>query len=122
VQCLDHLHDLLRNLAARPFRSGRLGDEDGELRLVVPPPSWEDYLDLALEEIRYFGATSIQVVRRIRAILDDLAGVVAAGDAPAVSRQRRMLDRVVQATFSDPDERALAGRPDSQGLGSTVTG
>ncbi len=122
VQCLDHLHDLLRNLAARPFRSGRLGDEDGELRLVVPPPSWEDYLDLALEEIRYFGAKSIQVVRRIRAILDDLAGVVAASDAPAVSRQRRMLDRVVQATFSDPDERALAGRPDSQGLGSTVTG
>jgi uncharacterized membrane protein len=122
VQCLDHLHDLLRNLAGRPFRSGRLGDDEGRLRLVVPPPSWEDYLDLALDEIRHYGATSLQVVRRIRAILDDLDGFVDGDEARAVSRQRRMLDRVVATNFPDPDERALAGRPDSQGLGSTVPG
>jgi uncharacterized membrane protein len=122
VQCLDHLHDLLRYLAARPFRSGRLGDQDGALRLVVPPPSWEDYLDLALDEIRHYGATSIQVARRIRAIVDDLATVVSGTDAAAVKRQRAMLDRAVDENFTDPEERALAGRPDAQGLGSTVTG
>jgi uncharacterized membrane protein len=122
VQCLDHLHDLLRNLAGRPFRSGRLGDEDGKLRLVVPPPSWEDYLDLALDEIRHYGATSIQVARRIRAVLDDLETVVAGREAEAVKRQRTVLDRTVDANFTDPHDRALAARPDTQGLGSTVTG
>lgn len=122
VQCLDHLHDLLRYLAARPFRSGRLGDGDGNLRLVVPPPSWEDYLDLALDEIRHYGATSLQIARRIRAVLDDLETVVAGGEADAVRRQRAVLDRSIATNFTDPHDRALAGRPDTQGLGSTVTG
>jgi uncharacterized membrane protein len=122
VQCLDHLHDLLRYLAARPFRSGRLGDEDGNLRLVVPPPSWEDYLDLALDEIRHYGATSIQIMRRIRALLDDLDTVVTGKEAKAVQHQRDALDRTVAANFTDPHDRELAGKPDAQGLGSTVTG
>ena len=122
VQCLDHLHDLLRYLARRPFRSGRLADEDGNLRLVVPPPSWEDYLDLALDEIRHYGAKSIQVARRIRAVLDDLETVVTGQGTEAVQRQRAVLDRTVEANFTDPHDRALARRPDTQGLGSTVTG
>ena len=122
VQCLDRLHDLLRYLAAQPFRSGRLGDEDGNLRLVVPPPSWQDYLDLALDEIRHYGRTSIQVMRRIRAVLDDLDAVVSEEEAKAVQRQRDVLDRVVEANITDPHDRALAMRPDVQGLGSTVTG
>jgi uncharacterized membrane protein len=122
VQCLDHLHDLLRDLAVRPFRSGHLGDQHGELRLVVPPPSWDDYLDLALDEIRHYGATSVQVARRIRAVLDDLETVVAGEEAGAVRRQRAVLDRTVEAIFTDPHDRALAGRPDAQGLGSTITG
>jgi hypothetical protein len=36
------------------------------LRLIIPMPTWEDYLTLAFDEIRQFGMTSIQVMRRLR--------------------------------------------------------
>ena len=31
-------------------------DADGDLRLIFPMPRWEDYLALAFDEIRQYGA------------------------------------------------------------------
>ena len=42
--------------------------EDGAL----PGRTWADYLTLAVTEIREYGSSSIQVTRRLRAILEDL--------------------------------------------------
>lgn len=72
AQCIDILHDLLRLLADRDTPSGRHTDESGTLRLVVPVQSFEDLLQLALEEIEYYGAEDIQVPRRLRVMLADL--------------------------------------------------
>ena len=52
VQALDELHDLLRRLAVRSFPSPVRLDEDGLLLLVLPRPSWADYVALAPDEIR----------------------------------------------------------------------
>ena len=52
TQATDRLHDCLRQLATRPFPSGRHGDDDGRLRVVAPSLSWEGYVHLALDEIR----------------------------------------------------------------------
>ena len=41
----------------------------GALRLVFPTPTWDDYLALAFDEIRQFGSSSVQVMRRLRATL-----------------------------------------------------
>jgi len=41
--------------------SHRFADET-----VVPHPTWEDFLRLAFDEIRFCGATSVQVMRRMR--------------------------------------------------------
>ncbi|MCK7517115.1 MAG: hypothetical protein MZV64_05045 [Ignavibacteriales bacterium] len=38
----------------------------------MPVPSWDDLVVLALDEIRFCGATSVQVMRRMRALLQDL--------------------------------------------------
>jgi uncharacterized membrane protein len=46
------------------------------LRLTFPTPTWEDYLSLAFDEIRFYGATSLQVMRRLRTALFDLASGV----------------------------------------------
>jgi uncharacterized membrane protein len=40
--------------------------------LVIKYPTWEDFLSLAFDEIRFCGATSIQVMRRMKALLSDL--------------------------------------------------
>ncbi|MBN2624813.1 MAG: DUF2254 domain-containing protein [Acidimicrobiales bacterium] len=91
VQCLDHLHDLLRTLATRPLLPRVATSDDGTVRAVAPERSWDDYVSLAFDEIRHWGAGSLQVHRRIGAALDDLATVVPPDRVPALDRQRRLL-------------------------------
>ncbi len=67
VQAIDRLHDILSQLARRPFPDGRHRDESGEVRLVVPSMSWEAYVHLAFDVIRMVGAGSPQVTRRLKA-------------------------------------------------------
>ena len=56
VQCIDRLHDGLRQLANRVLPDGRLHDAEGHLRLTVPAMSWDAYVHLAFDEIRLAGA------------------------------------------------------------------
>ncbi len=116
VQCIDRLHDLLRRLAPRPFPSGRYLDDDGQLRLVVPVVPWEAYVDLAFDEIRMFGAASLQVPRRLRAAVEDLLTVAPPHRMPALERQLNLLDEAIAHHYSTDGERALAARADPQGL------
>src|SRR5262249_41867314 len=69
VQAIDQIEDLLRRLGRRDLDAGYARDVDGKLRLVYPMPTWEDYLTLAFDEIRQFGASSVQVMRRLRSTL-----------------------------------------------------
>src|SRR6187401_854436 len=68
VQAIDQIEDLLRRLGRHDLDAGFARDPDGVLRVVVPMPTWEDYLTLAFDEIRQFGMTSTQVMRRLRAV------------------------------------------------------
>ena len=72
VQAIDRLHDCLRQLAPRSFPDGQYRDRAGEVRLVTPSMTWEDYVHLAFDEIRMAGAGSPQIARRLRAALEDL--------------------------------------------------
>ncbi len=91
-QCLDHLHDLLRRLAERPLPPARVETATGDARVVVPQPTWDDYVALALDEIRHWGAGSIQIHQRMGSILDDLASTVRADRLAVLDERRRMLD------------------------------
>jgi len=89
VQVLDQLHDLLRRLATRPLRTGVHVDEDGVVRLVLPPERLEDHLTLALDEIRQFGADHRPVRERVAALLDDVEAAALPEHRDAVRRVRR---------------------------------
>ncbi len=91
-QCLDHIHDLLRRLAGRPLPPMHLEIVDSVVRVVVPRVTWDDYVHLALDEIRHWGAKSIQVHKRIASMLDDLAGVVGPERCMVLEEQKRLLD------------------------------
>lgn len=118
VQVLDRLHDLLGQLAARDLPSPEHRDEDGTLRLILPRREWGDYLSLALDEIRLYGAGSLQVARRLRALLEDLMAVVPAARRPAVEDQLRRLDEAVQNQFERGRDRQEAREADAQGVGA----
>jgi uncharacterized membrane protein len=72
VQAIDRLHDILRQLARRPFFDGQHRDRTGVVRLTVKEMSWDAYVHLAFEEIRMAGSGSPQVTRRLKAALEDL--------------------------------------------------
>jgi uncharacterized membrane protein len=72
VQALDAIDSLLRPLAVRDLDIGRIWDEHGALRIVVPMPAWEDFIAVALDEVIPLSVTSIHVRRRIRRMLEEL--------------------------------------------------
>src|SRR5262249_36482304 len=87
VQALDQIEDLLGRLSRHDLQPGHVQDANGMLRLIVRVPTWEDYLALAFDEIRQFGAGSIQVMRRLRAARVTLTQTATApGRAEAVKR------------------------------------
>ena len=90
-QCLDHLHELLRRLAGGPLPPARVEIVDEVVRVVAPQLTWDDYVNLALDEIRHWGANSIQVHQRITSMLDDLAGVVGPERRAVLEEQKRLL-------------------------------
>lgn len=75
VQAIDRLHDLLTALADRAFPRDERLDDAGTIRVVIHRPTWEDFVHLAFDEIRTYGRSSLQVVRRLRAALQDLAAI-----------------------------------------------
>ncbi|PWS36080.1 hypothetical protein DFH01_12800 [Falsiroseomonas bella] len=122
VQALDQIDDLLRRLARQKLDIGRVRDEDGVLRVVFPTPSWEDYLALAFDEIRMFGITSIQVLRRLRAALTVLEEMLGEDErAGPVRRYLAHVDAAIEASTLDELDRGSARREDPQGLGLSRT-
>ncbi len=118
VQTIDQLEDLLRRLGAVGLDGGRVVDESGALRLVFPTPTWEDYLTLAFDEIRHFGSSSVQVMRRMRSALVGLAASLPSQErAEAVRRYIERLDLVIEASPLDAEDKRMARQEDRQGIG-----
>jgi len=118
VQTIDQLEDLLRRLGAAELDAGYAADENGAVRLVFPTPTWEDYLTLAFDEIRQFGSSSIQVMRRMRSALVGLADSLPSEErAQAVRRYLQHLDHVIEASPFDVEDQRMALQEDRQGIG-----
>ena len=91
VQVLDELHRILRVAGARADRSPHLVDAAGTVRVVDLPTTFARLLDLSLDEIAHYGTDSLQVPRRIEALLDDLEGSVRDEHVAAVTARRTAL-------------------------------
>jgi uncharacterized membrane protein len=118
VQTIDQIEDLLRRLGASELDAGYASDASGALRLVFPTPTWEDYLTLAFDEIRQFGASSVQVMRRLRAALDGLVGwLPTEARKQAVRRYIARLDRAIETSPFDDEDQRMAREDDRQGIG-----
>ena len=118
VQVLNHLEDLLRLIGSAPLR-GQLAFRDGSgtSRLVMPGRKWEDYLTLAVTEIREYGSGAIQVARRLRAMLEDLRESVRPEHRPAVEAELKRLGATVTAGSGGSVDHDRAEARDRQGIG-----
>lgn len=118
VQAIDQIEDLLHRLGRLELDTGYARDANGVLRLIFPMPTWEDYLSLALDEIRQYGAGSVQVLRRLRSALVGVAeSLESAARTDAVQRYLKHLDHVVGRSSLDVEDQVTARQEDRQGLG-----
>jgi len=117
VQALDQIEDLLLRLSQRNLDIGTYRDSDGQLRLVVAYPTWDDLLRLAFAEICFCGAASVQVMRRMNALVADLTRAVPEEHRPALGYWDARLKATIARSFSDSEERLEASKEDRQGLG-----
>lgn len=117
VQALDQLDDLLRRVVQRHIGREIICDSEGIPRVVYPLPEWQDFLSLAFDEIRIYGTGSLQVMRRLRAVLEDLEDAAPPPRKPAVRSYRDRVANSILRAFADPQDQLNAGLSDRQGIG-----
>ena len=118
VQAIDQIEELLRLVSERRLGVGVVRDTEGVARFAYPTPLWEDYLSLAVDEIRRYGRGSFQVSRRLRAVLEDLDASIHERRRPAIENRLRRLEADLEYGFPSPEDRLEAATPDRQGIGS----
>ena len=121
VTAMDQLHHLLRLVGLRELSGDEIRDADGALRLVFRTPNWENYVHLSCVEIRHCGAGSVQIVRRMRAMLESLMRTLPPHRHAELRQQLELLDRAIEAQYTFPEDLAIARIPDTQGLGGSVS-
>lgn len=117
VMALDQIEAVLRTLGRSKLDVGCCFDSSGAVRLVYEHPTWEDILLLALSEIQQYGRGSMQVQRRMGALLSDLTYRVPESRRGPVEHLLRRWEASVTRSFPVPDERRDAAAHDRQGLG-----
>jgi uncharacterized membrane protein len=117
VLAIDQLHRLVRVAGRRDLRSGYFRDRGGQLRLIVHTPKWDDFVSLAFTEIRLFGSGSMQVARRLRAMIVNLLPSLPTERHAALQQQLELLDQSVEKNYALPADRTMARVADLQGMG-----
>ena len=117
VLALDHIHHLLRDVGSRSLGDGKEQDRAGHVRLLYSTPNWEDFVHLAITEIRQYGGGSITVVRRLKAMLDNLIEGLPERRAPLLRLELSLLEATSKRMFADLYDQALAETGDLQGIG-----
>jgi uncharacterized membrane protein len=110
---------LLRSVGKRNQRTDTITDQAGKLRVIFRTPNWDDFVNLACTELRRYGADSIQVARRLRAMLENLIHTLPEDRHAPLQAQLALLDDAIKAIYLLPQELTLARTTDSQGLGGT---
>ena len=119
VQVIDQIQSLLIRIGNATLDISQIRDSSGTVRLILSTPSWEDYLELSLVEIMHYGASSIQIQRRIGTMLNFLKINLPAHRHKAIELFETMRFEDIKSAFSAGSFRDKACRCDSQGIGYT---
>jgi uncharacterized membrane protein len=120
VLAIDQLHRLLRAVGRRHLHDDVIRDGAGNVRVVYRTPNWEDFVELSCREIRLYGATNFQVVRRLRAMLENLLQTLPEARWPELHQELDLLDRTLERLNLLPNDLVVSRTPDLQGLGAAL--
>jgi uncharacterized membrane protein len=119
VLAIDQLQRLLAKVGKRALRDDEIRDGAGRIRVILRTPNWEDYVHMGFREIRHYGAGSLQVERRLRAMIEHLLGALPAQRHAQLRVELELLELATRQHMFKQDI-ALAQVPDSQGLGGAA--
>ncbi len=118
VQVLDHIGEVLGVIGSTDLeKRTKPANADTPAAVVMATRRWEDFVTLGLTEIRQYGATSVQIMRRLRALLEELLETVRPENRAAVEEELRRLDATVADVWRDSVDHDRASRADGQGIG-----
>jgi len=121
VLAIDQLQRLLRRAGRRELRTDYVPGRDGTVRLILRTPNWEDFVHLTFTEIRFYGASNIQIARRLRASIMNLTSTLPVERHAALQQELNLLDQMLERSYTCPEDLAQARIADSQGLGAAVS-
>lgn len=114
VSCVDHLGALLHHLSSRHIEGG-LRERDGQLRLIVSAPSFEDLVHVALSALTHHAGSHQPVHARLLTAVENSAA--ATGDPQRLAVLERQVDahieRLPSANLSSRDVETLRQRANS---------
>jgi uncharacterized membrane protein len=116
VLMIDQLQALLRAVGQRHLHDDEVKDSRKRLRLILRTPNWDDFVHLAFTEIRHCGASNVQIVRRLRASIQNLSGTLPEHRKPALALELDLLNRMAEEYYKLPEDLKLVQIPDTQGL------
>jgi uncharacterized membrane protein len=99
VQVLDTIESLLQPLASRDLDVAEITDDDGNLRLVLALPSWDDYLQIALDDLIESASRSAMVLLRARAVLSSLLDAAPPQRKPSIAWRLRRAEELAAGNF-----------------------
>ena len=105
VQALDQIEAYCCDWANTFLEIGKYCESEGELRLAIPFPTWDDLVRLAFDEICFYGATSAQVMRRMNALIADLTRGVPEQRRATLKYSDGRLKTTIARPFTDGEER-----------------
>jgi uncharacterized membrane protein len=109
VLAVDQLQHLLAVVGRRHLDDERVRDRaGGPARFLFRTPGWDDFVQLAVTEVRQYGCQSIQVCQRLRAMLESLLRTLPEQRAAPLMRELHLLNRAAARSFADPEDQAFA--------------
>ncbi len=99
VQVLDTMESLLLPLAGRDLDVAEVADDTGTVRVVLALPSWNDYLQIALDDLIESGSQSPMVLLRARAALSSLLSVAPPPRKAPIAWRLRHVEELAAGNF-----------------------
>jgi uncharacterized membrane protein len=106
INVIDRLGEVLLDFARRPQHERLLRDDSGTPRVLLPRPNLRAALDLAVDQLRHFGASNPAVTARLAGMLGTVGALAPpAARAPIIEHIERTL-AAAGRSITDPGELA----------------
>lgn len=117
MSCLDRLGAVLCRLTGKRFPSAYRYDDEGTLRVVAETPTFAEFLDSALNQIRHNAASSPAVLIRLLEVVTRVAESARTDDQRAALRVHARLTREIgMREFSEERDRTTLDQHYHQSL------